>query len=64
MEEEKPRKKNVFNLILGIAFLGYGGFRLITYLNGTHYSTFRFLIAIGFVVLGAIDLYKYYKAGN
>lgn len=61
MEEKKERKKNIFNLILGIAFLGYGSYQLFTYFNGAEYSTFRLLIFFGFVILGALDLYKYFK---
>lgn len=56
-----PPKKNYFNLILGVAFLGYGGYRLFTFFTGAEYTTFRIIIALGFVILGAFDLYKFYK---
>ena len=62
--EDAPRKKNYFNLILGIAFLGYGVYRLFTFANGAPYSTFRIIIAIGFVLLGAWDLQKFYKSAR
>lgn len=61
MEEEKPPKKNILNLIIGIAFVAYGSYRLFTFYQGAEYSTFRLIIAIGFVILGAVDLYKYFK---
>ncbi len=54
-------RKNYFNLLLGIAFLGYGGYRIFTFLTGAEYTTFRIIIAIGFVILGGFDLYKFFK---
>lgn len=57
-------KRNYFNLFLGIAFLGYGGYRLFTFMTGATYSAFRIIVAIGFVILGAFDLYKFYKAST
>lgn len=54
-------KRNYFNLFIGMAFLGYGGYRLFTFMNGAAYSAFRIIIALGFVILGAFDLYKFYK---
>lgn len=54
-------RNNYFNLFLGIAFLGYGGYRLFTFFNGAEYTTFRIIIAIGFIILGAFDLYKFFK---
>ncbi len=62
MEDDSPRKKNYFNLILGIAFLGYGTYRLFTFVNGAPSTTFRIIIAIGFVLLGAWDLQKFFKS--
>ncbi|WP_235942486.1 hypothetical protein [Salinimicrobium oceani] len=54
-------RRNYFNLFLGIAFLGYGGYRLFSFFNGAPYTTFRIIIALGFIILGAFDLYKFYK---
>lgn len=54
-------QKSYFNLILGIAFLGYGGYRLFTFVTGAEYTTFRIIIALGFIILGAFDLYKFFK---
>ena len=62
--ENVPQKKNYFNLILGIAFVGYGGYRLYSFTQGAPYSTFRIIIAIGFVLLGSWDLYKFSNAGR
>lgn len=59
-QENSPKNRNIFNLVIGLAFVGYGSYRLFTYLNGTEYSTFRVVIAVGFVILGLYDLYKYY----
>ncbi len=54
-------RKSYFNLILGIAFLGYGGYRLFTFVTGAEYTTFRIIIALGFIILGVFDLYKFFK---
>ena len=60
MTSRSPRK-NYWNLVIGIIFLGYGGFRLFTFFNGADYSTFRLIIAVGFVILGGWDLYKFFR---
>ena len=54
-------RRNYFNLFLGIAFLGYGGYRLYTFFTGAEYTTFRIIVAIGFIVLGVFDLYKFFN---
>lgn len=61
MKMSATPRKNYFNLILGIAFLGYGGYRLSTFLRGAEYTTFRIIIALGFIILGAFDLYKFFR---
>ena len=53
--------RNYINLFLGIAFLGYGGYRIYTFLTGAEYTSFRIIVAIGFIILGAFDLYKFFK---
>ena len=62
MENKPPKRRNIFNLVIGIAFIGYGSYRLFTYFNGAEYSTFRLVIAVGFIILGAYDLYKFYAS--
>ncbi|MGI0106570.1 hypothetical protein [Salinimicrobium sp. WS361] len=54
-------RKNYFNLVVGLAFLGYGGYRIYTFLTGAEYTTFRIIIAIGFIILGGFDLYKFFR---
>lgn len=61
MEEKRPRKRKYFSLVIGLAFIGYGLYRLYTIFTGTEYSNFRLIIAIGFVVLGAADLYRFFN---
>jgi len=61
-QQNPPKRRNLFNLVIGLAFVGYGSYRLFTYFNGAEYSTFRLVIAVGFVILGIYDLYKYYAA--
>lgn len=62
MNQGKSSRKNIFNLVIGIAFLSYGSYRLYFYFSGEELSNFRLIIAIGFVVLGAFDLYKYFRS--
>ncbi|APG60033.1 hypothetical protein [Christiangramia salexigens] len=59
-EEERPQR-NIWNLVLGIAFLGYGSFRLYQKSNSTETDNFGIILAIGFILFGIYDLYKYYK---
>lgn len=61
MTNRKSSKRNILNLIIGIAFLSYGSYRLYSYYSGEELSDFRLIIAIGFVLLGAFDLYKYFR---
>ncbi|PAM92628.1 hypothetical protein B4N84_22200 [Flavobacterium sp. IR1] len=63
-DRNPPKKRNYLNLIIGLAFFGYGSYRIFTYYNGAEYSNFRLIIAIGFITLGAVDLYKFFKPGN
>lgn len=60
-EKERPRRGNYFSLVIGLAFLVYGLYRLYTIFKGTEYSNFRLIIAIGFIVLGAADLYRFFN---
>ena len=61
MKMSAAPRRNYFNLFLGIAFLGYGGYRLFSFLTGAEYTTFRIIIAIGFIILGGFDLYKFFR---
>lgn len=56
--ERPPR--NRWNLILGIIFLGYGSFRLYQRLKDSQDDTFGIILAIGFILFGIYDLYKYF----
>lgn len=60
----KAPSKNYLNLFLGLAFIGYGGYRIFTFFNGAGYSTFRIIVAIGFIILGGWDLYKFFKTSD
>lgn len=61
MDKKRTPKRRVFNLLLGIAFISYGFYRLYTFYQGVPYTTFRLIVACGFVVLGFFDLYVYFK---
>lgn len=60
MEDSTPAKR-YFNLLIGIAFLIYGSYRLFTFFTGAAYNTFRIIVAIIFVMLGAWDIYRFFK---
>ncbi|SDR65848.1 hypothetical protein [Gramella sp. MAR_2010_147] len=59
-QEQKPQR-NIWNLILGILFLGYGSFRLYQKTQLQEPDNFGIIIAVGFIVFGIYDLYKYFK---
>ncbi|WP_300438672.1 hypothetical protein [Christiangramia sp.] len=60
-EEEPQPQKNIWNLVLGIVFLGYGSFRLYQKSQLDEADTFGIILAIGFIIFGIYDLYKYFK---
>jgi hypothetical protein len=63
MENNTPKKGNIWNLVLGLLFLGYGSFKLYNLSNHTEEAnTLNLILAIGFVAFGIYDLWKYYKA--
>lgn len=59
IEHERP-PRNTWNLILGIVFLGYGSARLYQRLKNSEDDTFGIILAIGFIIFGIYDLYKYF----
>lgn len=61
VDNDRP-KRNIWNLVLGILFLGYGSFRLYQKTATEAASdTFGIVLAIAFILFGIYDLYKYYK---
>lgn len=60
-EEEQKPQRNIWNLVLGIVFLGYGCFRLYQKLQLQESDTFGIVLAVGFIIFGIYDLYKYFK---
>ncbi len=61
MKMSAAPQRNYLNLFLGIAFLGYGSYRIYSFFTGAEYTSFRIIIAIGFIILGGFDLYKFFK---
>lgn len=59
-EQPQPAKRNIWNLILGIGFTGYGTYRLYYHINRVDQDTFGLILSILFIVLGIYDLYKYF----
>ncbi|MFD1095318.1 hypothetical protein [Salegentibacter chungangensis] len=64
MNNNPTGKRNIWNLVLGIAFLLYGSYRIYDYTVTIEKDTFRLILAIGFVLFGIYDLYKYYKGSR
>ncbi|MCM4159573.1 hypothetical protein FHG64_16280 [Antarcticibacterium flavum] len=61
-EERRPAgRNNIWNLILGIIFLGYGSYRLYYLSASPESETFSYILAVAFVIFGIYDLWKYYK---
>ncbi len=60
--EERTRSRSYLSLIIGIAFVGYGGYRLISFYLGAPYNTFRVIVDIALVLFGAWDIYRFFKA--
>lgn len=59
---EVPKKKNIWNLVLGLLFVGYGSYRLyVLSENNFEDETLGLILAIGFVAFGLYDLWKYNK---
>lgn len=61
-QQSRPTgRKNIWNLILGIIFLGYGSYRLYVLSVSAEAETLSYILAIAFVIFGLYDLWKYYK---
>jgi len=62
MENSIPKNRNIWNLVLGILFFVYGGYKLYSLSTTVQEdNTFGYIIALGFMAFGIYDLYKYYK---
>ncbi|MGA8854846.1 MAG: hypothetical protein WB492_11780 [Christiangramia sp.] len=58
---EEKRERNIWNLVLGIVFLLYGSFRLYQKTQTADDDSFGMILAVGFIIFGIYDLYKYFK---
>ncbi len=61
MKKKGLAKRNILNLILGIAFFSYGSYRLYTFYEGAPYSNFRLIVAIGILLIGIFDIYNFFR---
>tara|TARA_R100000935_G_scaffold56325_1_gene87681 strand:+ start:1033 stop:1224 length:192 start_codon:yes stop_codon:yes gene_type:complete len=61
MDNNLPKKRNIWHLVLGLIFLVYGCYKLYILNTATEDSTLGIILAIGFIAFGIYDLYKYYK---
>ena len=52
---------NVLILVLGLLFLGHGSFRLYQKTQLQESDNFGIVIAVGFIIFGIYDIYKYFK---
>lgn len=53
--------RNYLQLILGLLFVGYGGYRLYTFFNGVEHPAFRIIVVSGMILFGGWDLYRFFK---
>lgn len=60
-DETLPQKRNIWYLVLGILFVGYGSYRLYTLSSDIENNIFGFILAIAFIAFGFYDLWKYNK---
>ncbi len=60
-ENREAKNRNIWNLVLGILFLGYGSFRLWQKFQMETQDTFGILLAVALIGIGIYDLYKYFK---
>ena len=56
-----PVKRNIWHLVLGVLFLGYGSYRTYDHLNTPETDTFGLILSIAFIIFGIYDLSKYYR---
>ena len=61
MSNLKGGKRNKWYLILGIIFLVYGTYRLYTHLTAEVTDNFGSILAVGFIVFGIYDLFRYFR---
>jgi uncharacterized membrane protein HdeD (DUF308 family) len=61
LQGEKEGKRNKWYLVLGILFLVYGSYRLYSHLTAEETDNFGTILAIGFIVFGIYDLFRYFK---
>lgn len=61
LQGETDGRRNKWYLILGILFLGYGSYRLYSHLTAVETDNFGSVLAIGFIVFGIYDLFRYFK---
>ncbi|MDX1271666.1 hypothetical protein [Bizionia paragorgiae] len=61
-QENPQKKKNIWDLISGIAFVGIGGYRIYThFFTDEILSNLRLFFAVAFIGFGIYSLYKYSK---
>jgi flagellar biogenesis protein FliO len=62
--EEDSRSRNFLSLFIGIAFVGYGGYRLVSFYLGAPFNTFRIIVDMALVLFGAWDIYRFFKKNS
>lgn len=56
--------KNYLQLVLGLIFISYGGYRIYTFFHGAYHPVYRIIVVCGIILFGGWDLYRFFKAGN
>jgi len=64
--EKQEQQKSIWNLVAGIAFLGFGSYRIYNHFYGESIGqdNFRLILAFAFVGFGLYRLYGYFNANK
>ncbi|MDT0675923.1 hypothetical protein [Autumnicola musiva] len=60
-DHSQRRSRNIWHLVLGILFIGYGSYRLYYRLLEVEKDVFGIVLAVGFIIFGIYDLNRYSK---
>ena len=61
-QHPKQRQNNLWNLLAGLAFIAFGGYRLYAhFINNDTQDTLRLILAFAFVGFGIFRLFTYFK---
>lgn len=53
--------RNYLQLVLGLIFISYGGYRLFTFFQGENHPVYRIIVVSGIILFGGWDIYRFFK---